>query len=271
MFTKCAHCETLFRIHSEQLKAAQGLVRCAHCGEVFNALDHLHEDAQETAHADSVIEQQPGQTDNQSADADAVTTPPAETPQPDPPVLSPTPTEPPLNRFEPGAPLINPGISGFKIFLTNLFWSIGILILALLAVAQTAWFNREILLKYDEGRELVESYCEIAGCIIPPRRALEKLKIVDRVVASHPEVDNILRIHLTFENQAPFHQPFPILQVSLFTRDGELEAQRRFSPDEYTGVPTSPDEIMQPGQPVEIELDVVDPGPHVTGFEFAFF
>ena len=41
MFTQCPHCQTLFRIRSEQLKVAAGRVRCCQCHQVFNALDSL--------------------------------------------------------------------------------------------------------------------------------------------------------------------------------------------------------------------------------------
>jgi predicted Zn finger-like uncharacterized protein len=236
VFTTCTHCETRFRIHSDQLKAAQGLVRCAHCNEIFNALESLQED-----------EEHPG--------------------QPEPPTAAP---EPPLTEMTPqaGEPA---GKSGLYRWTTNLLWTIAILILIGLALAQLAWYKRDKLIEHKEGRQLLEQYCEYTGCQIPPQRALEKLKIVDRVVASHPEIPGVLRIRLTFENQAPFHQPFPMLQVSLFTGDGELEAQRRFGPDEYGSTPIDPNDLMQPGQRVDVELDVQDPGPHVTGFEFAFF
>ncbi|MGD8587759.1 MAG: DUF3426 domain-containing protein [Chromatiales bacterium] len=43
MFTQCPHCQTLFRIRSEQLKIAAGRVRCSQCHQTFNALDSLQE------------------------------------------------------------------------------------------------------------------------------------------------------------------------------------------------------------------------------------
>ncbi len=236
MFTTCTHCETRFRIHSDQLKAAQGLVRCAHCNEIFNALDRLQEDEESGAEEESA------------------------TPQ----------AEPPLAEMAPQAGEPKTVSRGYR-WMANGVWSIGILILFALALAQLAWYNRDRVIEYEKGREALESYCAYTGCVIPPRRSLEQLKIIDRLVASHPEIAGVLRIRLSFENQAPFHQPFPILQVSLFTGDGELEAQRRFGPEEYASTPIDPNDVMQPGQMVEVELDVQDPGSHVTGFEFAFF
>lgn len=39
--TTCPHCNTPFRVISDQLKLRSGLVRCGSCNEVFNALEHL--------------------------------------------------------------------------------------------------------------------------------------------------------------------------------------------------------------------------------------
>lgn len=41
MFTTCTHCNTRFRLAAEQLKAAQGHVRCGQCQQVFDAYENL--------------------------------------------------------------------------------------------------------------------------------------------------------------------------------------------------------------------------------------
>lgn len=38
--TRCPHCETRFRVTKKQLAAARGKVRCGHCLQVFNAIEH---------------------------------------------------------------------------------------------------------------------------------------------------------------------------------------------------------------------------------------
>src|SRR5579862_5168529 len=45
VFTQCSKCETVFKLSAEVLRAAGGQVRCGRCGEVFNALARLAEDA----------------------------------------------------------------------------------------------------------------------------------------------------------------------------------------------------------------------------------
>ncbi|HWV64041.1 MAG TPA: MJ0042-type zinc finger domain-containing protein, partial [Oxalicibacterium sp.] len=39
--TKCPHCQTTFRVAHDQLKLRAGLVRCGHCKEIFNGIEHL--------------------------------------------------------------------------------------------------------------------------------------------------------------------------------------------------------------------------------------
>ncbi|MBL1277099.1 MAG: DUF3426 domain-containing protein [Ectothiorhodospiraceae bacterium] len=41
MYTQCPHCEAIFQLTTEQLKAANGEVRCGQCLTVFNGLSHL--------------------------------------------------------------------------------------------------------------------------------------------------------------------------------------------------------------------------------------
>lgn len=41
MLTRCPACQTVFRLRAEQLRARHGEVRCGHCFNPFNALDHL--------------------------------------------------------------------------------------------------------------------------------------------------------------------------------------------------------------------------------------
>lgn len=43
MLTRCPACQTVFRLRPEQLRARHGEVRCGHCFNPFNALEHLIE------------------------------------------------------------------------------------------------------------------------------------------------------------------------------------------------------------------------------------
>src|SRR3990167_4634375 len=41
LITRCPACGTMFKVVTDQLKVAQGWVRCGHCVEVFDASTHL--------------------------------------------------------------------------------------------------------------------------------------------------------------------------------------------------------------------------------------
>ncbi|MDB6086990.1 MAG: hypothetical protein JWN43_4871 [Gammaproteobacteria bacterium] len=56
MFTQCSKCETVFRLSAEALRAAGGQVRCGRCGDVFNALARLAEDATSFTKGESSFE-----------------------------------------------------------------------------------------------------------------------------------------------------------------------------------------------------------------------
>ena len=56
MFTQCSQCETVFKLSADVLRAASGQVRCGNCGEVFNALARLAEDANAFAVGESSYE-----------------------------------------------------------------------------------------------------------------------------------------------------------------------------------------------------------------------
>lgn len=49
MLTRCPACQTVFRLRPEQLRARHGEVRCGHCFNPFNALEHLIEDGSDAA------------------------------------------------------------------------------------------------------------------------------------------------------------------------------------------------------------------------------
>lgn len=56
MFTQCPKCETVFKLSAEVLRGAGGQVRCGRCGEVFNALARLAEDASAFPAGESPLE-----------------------------------------------------------------------------------------------------------------------------------------------------------------------------------------------------------------------
>ncbi len=151
----------------------------------------------------------------------------------------------------------------------TLGWTLAILSLLLLALAQLAWFDREHLLRYPLGRTALESTCELLGCQLPVHRDAQKIAILSRSISSHPELENALLVKLTLRNEASFPQPYPNLELSLLDEQEEALARRSFPPEVYR--PENHDAPLQPGIPLSIRLELEDPGEAVVGFRLEFY
>ncbi len=55
MQTKCPTCQSVFRVQKEQLKKADGLVRCGECQAIFNGYDHLLKNREKVAHTPEML------------------------------------------------------------------------------------------------------------------------------------------------------------------------------------------------------------------------
>ncbi len=154
----------------------------------------------------------------------------------------------------------------------TLGWAFGILLLLSGALAQFTWLERGRLQDYPGVREALEQVCGLVGCRLEPRRAPDRIKILDRSVTSHPTAADALQIQLIFSNKAAFPQPYPKLRLGLYSTNNQLVAQRLFNPNEYLADGGgSEHSLLRPDQQVQVEMALEDPGGTVTGFRFDFF
>ncbi len=285
MLTRCPNCQTIFRIREDQLKMADGLAHCYRCEQVFNARENLSETP--TAESPPTKEPTPSpptqQIDVEPHKKNDGTTETLQSTQVESAIkeiqreIDPTPLTPnsettthsdtpPLSIDE----LLAPPVKKRRFFAT-LFWLLACITLLAAATLQLAWFERKEVIKYPEGRMLLEKLCHYAHCQVPTLRDLNLIKIIQRQITSHPHKSNALLVQLTIENQAPFSQPYPILELSLSTVDEQLIARRSFSPAQYLDPAKDHNQLMSPGIPQTIKMEIEDPGAGVTGFEFNFF
>ncbi len=280
MHTKCPHCETRFRIRVEQLRAAQGQTRCSRCNEIFNALEHLQtapisaEEARDEWPATLMLEPDPVETEIEDL--------------PEPP--APEQDEDPLGEYEapesifpeqePALPFEVPdNLPPIKAAKPKpkkkrggtFFWTLGILLLLAAALVQLSWLGRDTLMRYPEGRALLETLCRHAGCQLPVRRAPGEIEVLKRFISAHPEAEKALLIQITFVNRAKFAQSYPVLQLGLYNKEEKLVARRHFLPDQYLGRKLDPSVLLRPDEALSLEMAIEDPGENVTGFKLEFF
>ncbi|MES9852081.1 MAG: zinc-ribbon and DUF3426 domain-containing protein [Candidatus Thiodiazotropha sp. L084R] len=153
---------------------------------------------------------------------------------------------------------------------SSIFWTIGSLLLLIPLCGQMAWQYRDNLIHHETGRQILGVVCSVAGCTTPLRKDRSKILVTERSLTAHTEKENTLLMSLEMVNTAPFQQPFPKLQLSLFNDMGALIARRTFTQPQYRPLDYRSDEMMPKLKPILIELELVDPGKEVTGFKFEF-
>lgn len=156
--------------------------------------------------------------------------------------------------------------SGWSTFLMS------VLILLLVAglPLQYAWYHREELSQNALVRPWLDLTCKAVGCILPPQIDIRAISSEDLLVRSHSEIANALSVNLVFRNTATFAQPFPALELRFTDVDNALVAQRRFLPSEYLPAELADMQMMPPDAPVQIQLEIIDPGVRAVNYEVSF-
>jgi predicted Zn finger-like uncharacterized protein len=246
MQTQCPHCETVFRVYSEQLAAANGRVRCGICGEVFNAMTYLQAELMSReeleAHTSGATEATTAEA-HQDLEEDGLEEPRT------------------ALDLEPDEPSPRP--------LATTLMLLGSVVLTALLGIQYVYFDRQRLIESPELRPWILRLCEYLTCDRPPLRDVSSIELLERNVFLHPNIDGALMITGKMVNNARFAQPLPTLQVSLFNLRGEVVAARRFPPQDYLS-DKDREGVMAPGIPVGILLEVDDPGTTALAYEFQF-
>lgn len=279
MYTKCPECRAVFRVTTEQLQMAEGLVRCGICDAVFNGSDHIEKDHDPNATTQEAWQPENNQDftdenfndgqwpkdeisdeaiDDASDDAEAYEL----EQQSDDDTLTDAERVPTVIRDDFGGNILTKTNSPIQIAV----FTLGAIGLALFFLGQISyWQNVDIL-----PRTWVNSFCNTIGCSKNNQRDLAAIKILNRNIYTHPNIKKALMITTSFVNQSPLAQAYPLLEITLLDTHGKTVAVRRFSPKDYLVNKSLADTLMPPNQPVGARLEVLDPGNKVIAYEFEF-
>jgi predicted Zn finger-like uncharacterized protein len=258
MYTFCPNCFALYQLTAGHLARAGGQTCCGECRQVYRATDYLFD---ELAAAREALEQQRASGDIQS---DAVQdSAPAASPETDTGVK---PAPVPVHRARP----LPDSWQHSAISLADIGSGAGIGFLLLLLALQWVYFNRAALAADERWRPLLERGCSMVPCDLPLRVDLSRIDIINRDVRKHPTLKDVLLVNVAFESRAEFIQPYPVLEVSFTDQSGKPVAMRHFSPVEYLGDGADLEGGMNTGSPVQVVLEVIDPGDGVVSFQFDF-
>ena len=283
MITRCPNCETIYDIDENTLASVDYTAVCCQCHQVFNAKNSVVSDESVTSPPAAYALKQPsvpvddwpgsgvendtrpttepwedgrvfGQRGGINKNRKAAPSQPPDVPEDFSSLAA---AELPAHQFsKPQKPKSKPGP----------LVAAGVLILALVAIAQLAWINKEQLLEHPQGRQLVQMVCNLGACELEQQKAIDKFVILHRNLqpsVSHP---NAFSFTLSFANDADFSQQPPMLQLSLLDHKDLLLAQRRFSPDEYLYPASAEGRSIRPQEIVNVELLLLDQALKISSF-----
>ena len=135
---------------------------------------------------------------------------------------------------------------------------------------QFLWQQFPVYSRTAQLRPLYEFACRVLSCELPVYSEISAIRSDNLVVRSHQSVEEALTVSLTFRNTAPFPQPFPVLILSFNSASNNIIALREFAPSEYLDTGLQNIALMPVLAPVQVDLDVIDPGADAVNYTVAY-
>ena len=109
--------------------------------------------------------------------------------------------------------------------------------------------------------------CPIVSCALPDLVDTAKIRVANLILRSHPAHKDVLVIDTILLNAAEFSQPYPDLLLKFSDINNKVVAFRQFHPGEYLGGELAGSKLMPANQPVQLSIDIVDPGPEAVNYQ----
>jgi predicted Zn finger-like uncharacterized protein len=249
MQTTCPHCNTVFLLTADQLKMADGRVRCGLCQTVFNAqIEATTPVLTEIARPVGAHEADPV--------ADAFDASPPRSLIPDALRHSLSGNTRSQRRTQRGW--------------GTLLWILGTLLLCASLVAEYVWFNRQQLAQLAPLRPYLLQVCALAACELPALHQPERIELLSRNVYTHPNARDALMIVVTMSNPTDVALAYPDMQLDFSNIRGGIMAARRFRPEEYLHAQATMHTALAAGTEISFSLEIKDPGKDAVTYEFSF-
>ncbi len=150
-------------------------------------------------------------------------------------------------------------------------YSLASVLLVLLLAIQLVLFKSTALANNIPALQpLLVSLCNNLPCRYTGNHNSKQIKIVNRDVRLHPKIKGALLISATIVNQASYTQPYPTILLKFTDLTGNTVAQRYFPPKDYLGQLNKPFALMPSKKPVQLNIEILDPGSDAINFQFFF-
>lgn len=278
MFTRCTHCEAIFRVTLEQLQSSSGQVRCGVCEQVFDAFVALSaNDPQSLREPDTLQEvdvplpAEPGEMETIEAGPQVLDLDLSAPDEPKVADLARPRSESPGKV--PGAPRVgaerhdapdlvfDPTVGARPVGRSSSWWTIGAGLLGVVLLVQGVFvFRTAIASSWPDARPLLEAACVPIGCDVPLPRLSDRLTIeASDLQALDPTRPNRVVLSATIRNRADLMQAWPMLELTLTNAREQVAARKVFTPDQYLdGGVSAPGIAANAEAAVRLRLDTGD-------------
>ena len=122
----------------------------------------------------------------------------------------------------------------------SIVFSVGVVLLVLLAAAQLAViFRADLLARVPAARLVLAQLCETFGCTLGWSTQPDQLAVIGSELQALPGVD-VLELTAVVRNRAPFTQALPAIEVTLTDTRNQPIARKVFTPADYLAAAGEP-------------------------------
>jgi len=150
-------------------------------------------------------------------------------------------------------------------------WGVGSMLLMLVFLGQSVYFKHDQLAHISVLRPWVVSFCHRFNCEVALQYDASQLELLGQDIRSNPKIKDSLMVSTTIINKAGYRQAYPGLQITFTDLNGQRVAMRRFLPGEYLPRGSDIKHGMPSDTPIQVQLELMDPGRNAINFEFDFF
>lgn len=135
---------------------------------------------------------------------------------------------------------------------------------------QYTWREIDRYAQEPVARQIFQRICAELSCELPEYSNIDAIVSNNLTVRSHPEREDGLVVAVEMRNTAQFPQAFPVLILSFNTSSNEVIALREFYPNEYLDPGLRDIEMMPVLAPVQVGIEIIDPGGDAMNYTMAF-
>jgi predicted Zn finger-like uncharacterized protein len=285
--TLCPHCNTRFKIAEQQLEAHQGMVRCGHCLQAFDARPgYIPEQPspqlelpildEPNAPAEELSANEPSLDETGQALQEAL---PPEDPRDD--LLDLNPPDAAANE-----PVARPKTLAEQVAIVQdeeddsevsleyrrWPWAIAASLLLLALLAQAGYFFRvDLAARMPDLKPALDGYCQLLGCSVPLPQKAGLMSIESSNLDADAEHENRISLNALLRNSAPYPQAFPHLELTLNDTHDTPLARRIFKPKDYLPPPESEQTGIRPNHELNVKLHLHTADLRPTGYRLGLF